>query len=93
MTITTKVQPAVYACGTSQIPEAGFAPARAGAGPTDLLHAFSKAVIAIANFVATWYDRAHQRRQLVGLESRMLDDIGVSRAEALTEFDKPVWRS
>ena len=64
-----------------------------GAAPTDLLDTFSTAVIATANFVTTWYARAHQRHQLVGLESRMLDDIGVSRAEALTEFDKPVWRS
>ena len=64
-----------------------------GAAPTDLLDTFSTAVIATANFVTTWYDRSRQRCQLVELDSRMLDDIGVSRAAALTEFNKPVWRS
>ena len=93
MTMTTKIQPVVYASGAAQFPQTGFAPARAGAAPTDLLHAFSKAVIATANFVTRWYDRSRQRRQLVELDSRLLNDIGVSRAQALTEFDKPFWRS
>ena len=39
-----------------------------------------------------WQARAAQRRALRQLEPFQLDDIGVSRAEALREADKPFWR-
>ena len=32
-----------------------------------------------------------QRRQLASLDDAMLADIGLSRAEALAEFDRPMW--
>lgn len=32
-----------------------------------------------------------QRRQLAELDAHLLDDIGVSRDEALTEAARPVW--
>ena len=38
-----------------------------------------------------WYDRAWQRRQLKNMDARMLDDIGVTRAQAIEEARKPVW--
>ena len=38
-----------------------------------------------------WAERARQRRQLLSLESRMLKDIGITRADALREAAKPFW--
>ena len=32
-----------------------------------------------------WLDRRRQRRRLAQLEQRLLDDIGVSRADAIAE--------
>ncbi len=39
-----------------------------------------------------WNDRYRQRVHLGQLDNRMLRDIGLSRGEALHEFDKPFWR-
>lgn len=38
-----------------------------------------------------WIDRARERRALAKLDCRMLADIGVTRADAETEADKPFW--
>jgi uncharacterized protein YjiS (DUF1127 family) len=38
-----------------------------------------------------WAERARQRRQLAGLDERLLQDIGVSRAQAMAEAEKPFW--
>ncbi|HXQ42499.1 MAG TPA: DUF1127 domain-containing protein [Candidatus Udaeobacter sp.] len=40
-----------------------------------------------------WRIRARERRQLSALSDAMLKDIGISRADASTEFEKPFWRS
>ena len=40
-----------------------------------------------------WYERARQRRALLSLSDRQLSDIGISRAEADGEGDKPFWRA
>lgn len=48
----------------------------------------------IANFAAEvlrWYERARQRSQLKQLDDRLLDDIGVTRAQAEAEARKPGW--
>ncbi len=39
-----------------------------------------------------WQERESQRRQLMQMDARLLKDIGVSRAQARAEFDKPFWR-
>jgi len=39
-----------------------------------------------------WHARARQRRQLVELSDYMLRDIGLTRADAEAEADKPFWR-
>ena len=91
--MTNQAQTITFAANRSRISEAGVQHAPVGFTPTDFLDALRDAAVDTLGLVVTWYARAHQRRQLVGLESRMLDDIGVSRAAALTEFDKPVWRS
>ncbi|WP_127520356.1 DUF1127 domain-containing protein [Mesorhizobium sp. Z1-4] len=40
---------------------------------------------------ARWYDRYLQRRVLAELDSRMLEDIGVTSQEARHEISKPFW--
>jgi uncharacterized protein YjiS (DUF1127 family) len=39
-----------------------------------------------------WLERARQRRQLAELSDQMLRDIGLTRADAWAESDKPFWR-
>lgn len=43
--------------------------------------------------VIGWQERAHERRRLIDMEDRLLADIGLGRAEAQAEFDKPFWRT
>jgi uncharacterized protein YjiS (DUF1127 family) len=40
-----------------------------------------------------WLERARERRQLLGLDERALQDFGASRADAAREGDKPFWRA
>ena len=39
-----------------------------------------------------WHERVRQRRQLLQLSDHMLRDLGITRAEALGEAEKPFWR-
>lgn len=41
--------------------------------------------------LATWGERLKQRAALAEMDERMLKDIGLSRADALVEADKPFW--
>jgi uncharacterized protein YjiS (DUF1127 family) len=50
------------------------------------------AVLRLANTLGDWHDRAHQRRQLLSLDSRMLKDIGITGSEARQEGEKAFWR-
>jgi uncharacterized protein YjiS (DUF1127 family) len=43
-------------------------------------------------FVFRLIDRQRQRRALLELDRHLLDDIGVSRRQALEEGRKPFWR-
>ena len=47
----------------------------------------------VIDALGEWRIRARERRQLSTLSDAMLKDIGISRADASTEFDKPFWRS
>jgi uncharacterized protein YjiS (DUF1127 family) len=38
-----------------------------------------------------WHELARQRRALLRLDDHMLKDIGLSRADALREADRPFW--
>ena len=40
----------------------------------------------------TWHERARGRRQLGGLNNRLLRDIGIDRATAQIEADKAFWQ-
>ena len=43
--------------------------------------------------VTAWQQRYELRRRLLEMEDRLLDDIGMSRAQARLEADKPFWRA
>ena len=40
----------------------------------------------------TWHARYSQRRALLQLDDRLLDDIGLTRADARQEAGKPFWK-
>jgi uncharacterized protein YjiS (DUF1127 family) len=42
--------------------------------------------------LSTWSQRSRQRALLAALDDRMLQDIGISRAQALSEAEKACWR-
>jgi uncharacterized protein YjiS (DUF1127 family) len=42
--------------------------------------------------IGIWRERARQRRALTKLDTRLLDDIGLSRSEAVRESARPFWR-
>jgi uncharacterized protein YjiS (DUF1127 family) len=41
----------------------------------------------------TWQSRADERQHLRELEPRLLDDMGITEAEARAEAAKPFWRA
>lgn len=43
--------------------------------------------------LVAWQDRAAQRRKLAEMDYMLLADIGISRADAFAEADKPFWRA
>jgi len=45
-----------------------------------------------AGLLATWRQRAADRRQLCDLDDHMLRDVGLSRGEVEFEINKPFWR-
>jgi uncharacterized protein YjiS (DUF1127 family) len=48
--------------------------------------------IAAFDLLSDWTERNRQRRALLALSDTMLKDIGVSRADALQEGEKPFWK-
>lgn len=61
------------------------AAARVGAG-------FTGFVRRALETLTRWQQRADGRRTLLSLDARTLSDIGISRADAVREADKPFWR-
>ncbi len=54
--------------------------------------AIRRAAVRTADALLAWAERARQRRLLATLDDRLLDDIGLSRADVSRESDKPFWR-
>ena len=42
--------------------------------------------------IAGWIERARQRKALAALDDHTLRDIGITRADAQREAQKPFWR-
>ncbi|HYH39601.1 MAG TPA: DUF1127 domain-containing protein [Azospirillum sp.] len=57
-----------------------------------LMQAVGRAVVGVTDTLATWQERRRQRRALEALPDHLLHDIGISRADAGCEADKPFWR-
>lgn len=51
-----------------------------------------KTMARTAELVAEWQARARSRRELMALDDRSLQDIGISRGDAYMEYSKPFWR-
>lgn len=47
---------------------------------------------AFRQILATWRERARQRRELVNLDYRTMRDLGISPTDVQFEANKPFWR-
>lgn len=58
----------------------------------DAARTAGRAVAALFDTIATWSERRRQRRVLESMPDYLLSDIGLSRADAEQEGDKPFWK-
>ena len=65
---------------------------RSGAARSGLVRRLRDGTAASAGRVALWLDRYRQRDLLLGLDDRMLRDIGLTSDERVREATKPFWR-
>ena len=56
-------------------------------------HSLRTSLGRLPGLLIVWYQRARQRHQLAQLDDRALLDIGVSRALAQAEANKPFWQA
>ena len=56
--------------------------------PQAPLHPF----VAAYRLVSRWIERTRQREALAGLDDHTLRDIGITRADAARETEKPFWK-
>lgn len=66
--------------------------ARLASGRAGALEVVSAAASRLFDLLLAWQTRTNDRRQLADMDSRLLADIGLSRADALKEASKPFWR-
>jgi uncharacterized protein YjiS (DUF1127 family) len=52
---------------------------------------FSQLIARGAEMISLWQERAEGRQHLAALDDHMLADIGLTRAEAEQEANKPFW--
>ena len=68
-----------------------------GGEPRISLREAAKAAIdgfgAMINTLMDWQQRSRERRELLSLGDRALQDFGASRSDASAEGDKPFWRA
>lgn len=50
-------------------------------------------LVALFNRVSEWSDRRRARNHLYQMPDYILSDIGVSRAEVESEYEKPFWKA
>ncbi len=51
-----------------------------------------KGLARATRLVAEWRARSRGRRELMALDEKSLQDIGLSRGDAYMEYTKPFWR-
>lgn len=62
-------------------------------GAYSLVSRIENMLAEVSNTLNVWAARSRDRRQLASLSNRMLDDIGLSRAQVSAETDKFFWQS
>lgn len=63
-----------------------------GRGLSLVLAITLKTLARAAELVAEWQARARSRRELMALDDRSLQDIGLGRGDAYMEYSKPFWQ-
>jgi uncharacterized protein YjiS (DUF1127 family) len=53
----------------------------------------SEGLVAVFNRINDWAERRRTRSHLYQMPDYILHDIGVSRAEVESEYEKPFWRA
>ena len=53
---------------------------------------FGSLAASLLRRILTWSVRIRQRRSLAAVDDWLLKDIGVSRADAMREYDKAFWQ-
>jgi uncharacterized protein YjiS (DUF1127 family) len=72
---------------------AGILHHQTGVGYGDPVGVLRRRSDGLRRLLVTWQTRARQRRQLRELDDRLLADVGISRAAALTVGRTPFWRA
>ena len=62
-------------------------------GTYSLVRRIEDIVNEVSSTLNVWAARSRDRRHLATLSDRMLDDIGLSRAQVAAETDKYFWQS
>jgi uncharacterized protein YjiS (DUF1127 family) len=66
--------------------------ANLGRGLSLALATALKGLALATRLVAQWQARSRSRRELMALDEKSLQDIGLSRGDAYMEYSKPFWR-
>lgn len=76
-------QPAAAALNAASLPGERLRPA-----------AMAQALwLQLGAILRNWRHRSRSRNELRGLDARMLRDIGLTRAQTMSEAEKPFWRA
>ena len=52
----------------------------------------ARTAASVFSLLRAWQARASERHHLAGLDDRLLEDAGISHADAAEELRKPFWR-
>jgi len=70
-----------------------FGQGAGGAGLATFVRALRRAPVQLVDTLLTWQMRANERHHLAALDDHVLRDMGLGRADALREAEKPFWRA
>lgn len=76
----------------SRITHSTLSQSRNTGTPRSILAGAGDRLVTLFDRMATWSERRRQRLALESLPDHLLADIGVSRADASQETEKPFWR-